>query len=151
MCDCRMTCWVPFSRGRFRNPLFRENDSHRPRKWSPNGARGHPKIDPNDKKSLFHGLHSLCSRLLVFQDPYPCFSRPEAPKNDSKNQLEKTPPQKLRKNPKSAENELPKGGPRVALERCFRTFSGSWVPMGAIMAPRPRPGAPRTRPNLDFW
>ena len=50
----------------------------------------------------------------------------------------------------STENGLPKGGPRVSHERGFRTFWSSWAPLGATMAPRPRPRAPRAPPNLDF-
>ena len=72
---------------------------------------------------------------------------PEALQNHpQKKRATKTP-----KNQKSTENDLPKGGPRVSLERGFRTFWGSWAPLGATMAPRPRPRAPRTPPNLDFW
>ena len=39
----------------------------------------------------------------------------------------------------------------VSLERGFRTFWGSCAPLGATMAPGPRPRAPQTPPNLDFW
>ncbi len=50
-----------------------------------------------------------------------------------------------------SQNGAPKGTQGVDLERGFRTFWGSWAPLGATMAPRPRPRAPRTPPNLDFW
>ena len=51
----------------------------------------------------------------------------------------------------STENGIPKEGPSVAIERGFRTFWGSWAPLGATRAPRPRLRAHRTPPNLDFW
>ena len=57
---------------------------------------------------------------------------------------------KTQKNQKSAENWFPKGGPRVALECGFRRFWGSWAPLGATMAPRPRPRALQTPPVPHF-
>ena len=46
---------------------------------------------------------------------------------------------KHRKIAKSAENGLPKGGPRVSLERGFWLFLGSWAPLGD--------GGPQTSPQ----
>ena len=47
------------------------------------------------------------------------------------------------------ENGLPKRDPSVSLEYGFRTFWGSWAPLGATMAPGPRPRDLWTSPNLD--
>ena len=73
-------------------------------------------------------------------------SIPEALQNQPQNKrATKTPT-----NQKSAANGLPQGGARVDLECDFQIFWGSWAPLGATMAPRPRPRALRTPPNLDF-
>ena len=73
-------------------------------------------------------------------------SIPEALQNHpQKKRATKTP-----KIQKSAENGLPKGGPSVALECGFRLLWGSWAPLGATMAPRPRPRALQTPPDPHF-
>ena len=73
-------------------------------------------------------------------------SIPEALQNKPQKKRAK----KLRKILKSAQNGLPKGGPKVILECGFGILWGSWGPLGATMAPRPRPRALQIPPNIDF-
>ena len=98
-------------------------------------VQGTPKLVPQIFEISFRNRAKIPSKSI-----------PEALQNHT----QKKRATKTKKDRKSAENGLPNGGSKVALERTFPMFWGSWAPLRATMAPRPRPRALRTHPNLDF-